>query len=620
MCGIAGIVGDSDSSAVERMVAVMRHRGPDDRGFYRDPTGRCALGHARLAIIDTSAAGRQPMEHAGRYWITYNGEIYNFREIRAELERAGHSFGTGSDTEVLLAAYVAWGPGCLDRLSGMFAFGVWDAQAGELFLARDRLGIKPLYMAKTVRGLVFASEIRSVLASGLVERTADSVAISDFLTLGVVPQPRTIVAGVEMLLPGHYAVFRDGRLHTTEFWSYRDVSRRPRGAIAADGPEPARRLRELLEAATARHLVADVPIGAFLSGGIDSRIVVGLMSRVSRGPIRTFTIGFEGAAGYVDERNAAREAASAFGCIHTEAVLTSRDAFEAAGDILAAVDQPSVDGFNTWFVCRAAREAVTVALSGLGGDELFAGYGHFASLARLARLAPNGIGWLRPLAGVLAEVPPRRVGRALERLASDQAGRIEALRRLHRHDVKRAILQPALARVSDDHPVTDYCRSLLGDTGDSVNDLCVAEVTGYLRNTLLRDADAMSMAHSLEVRPVLLDHEVVEFAAGLPGASKVGGALGKQILLSACRDLLPEDIAAQTKRGFEIPIVGWVGSRLGSVVADTLAGARAESVFTPRFLAQARAAVTQPASPDRSWWPAFLLLDYLERHDVRIAA
>lgn len=619
MCGIAGIVGAVQPGAVERMISVMQHRGPDGHGAYVDAVGGCQLGHARLAIIDTSSAAAQPMQYAGRFWITYNGEVYNYRELRAELEGHGRAFMTHSDTEVVLAAYAEWGAGCVSRLSGMFAFAIWDSRRQELFLARDRLGIKPLYVTSAPGPFLFASELRGLLASGSVKRTADGRAICDFLSLGAVPQPRTILADVQMLLPGHHAVLRDGRLVSTEYWSYREPTR-SEAVMPAGLQAQAGKLRQLLEAATARHLVADVPVGAFLSGGVDSRIVVGLMSRVARERIRTFTLGFEAAPGFIDEREAARDAAQAFGCIHTEMVLTPSEAIGAVERILGDVDQPSVDGFNTWFVARMARERVTVALSGLGGDELFGGYGHFQTLVGAGRLAPDGVPWLRPLAALLAKWPPRRVGRALERLAADRPARISTLRRLCRDDEKHSMLQPGLAETSARYPVTDYCRTLVGNTGDLVNDLCFAEVTGYLRSTLLRDADAMSMAHSLELRPVLLDHEVVEFAASLPGESKVGGGLGKKVLIAACRDLLPVGVANATKRGFEIPIVGWLGPHMSESVKQTLSGQRAESVFTRGFLERTQRAVGIPGSRDRSWWPAFLLLDYLERHGLRVAA
>ena len=617
MCGIAGIVGDASPEAIDSMIGVMRHRGPDAFGTYVAPAERCLLGHARLAIIDTSSAGRQPMKYAARYWITFNGEIYNYRELRSELQSLGHRFATDTDTEVLLAAYASWGPSCLSRLSGMFAFGIWDTQSRELFLARDRIGIKPLYFANTLRGFVFASELRGLLASGLVERVADPQAIADFLSLGAVPQPRTILAGVEMLLPGHYAVLRDGIFTRTQYWS---ITQAPKPSV----PPPPRfeaqasRLRHLLEAATARHLVADVPVGAFLSGGVDSRIVVGLMSGVARDRIRTFTIGFEGARSFYDEREAARDAAASFDCIHTETVLTAFEVERAADQVLADVDQPSVDGFNTWFVSRAARATVTVALSGLGGDELFAGYRHFATLARASRALPAGLSWLMPVARMLAEVPPRRLGRAIEQLSSDAPGRIATLRRILRDDEKQAILQGSAMRSRTYKPITDYCRTLVTDTSDVINDLCVAEVTGYLRSTLLRDADAMSMAHSLEVRPVLLDHEVVEFAAALPGQSKAGGALGKRVLLAACRDLLPSDIGRRAKRGFEIPVVDWLGSQKGGMVYDTLSGSTARTVFADAFLTRAKRSLADPARQARSWWPAFLLLDYLDRHSLQV--
>ena len=613
MCGIAGIIGTAADGAIDTMVAHLAHRGPDDRGVFRDPNGECALGQTRLAVIEPSAAGHQPMAYGERYRVVFNGEIYNYLELRKTLEDLGHRFMTSTDTEVILAAYAEWGAACASRFRGMFALALWDMRERELFLARDRLGIKPLLVTSTNGRFVFCSELRPMLAAGIVERVADRQAVLDFLSLGSVPQPRTIVAGVSMFPPGHHAVVRSGRMTTSRYWSYRDICGEPRAA--ADGMAPAR-LRSLLEDATRLHLIADVPLGAFLSGGIDSRIVVGLMSRLVSSPIRTFTVGFEGVPGFPDERAAAEETARDFGCSHEETVLSAAGCMADLDTMLADIDQPSVDGFNTWFVSRAARTSVVVALSGLGGDELFAGYRHFRDHAAAARIAPGGVRQLRWLATALRDVPPRRIGRAIERLVADPAGRIAMLRRLGTNGQTLAMLRPSFGAAGL-RSIEDYCMGLVAATGDAVNDISIAEVEGYLRNTLLRDSDVMSMAHALEVRPVLLDHKVVEFAASLPGEAKADRVRGKKLLIDACRDLLPIDVERRRKLGFELPLVRWIAERDSDRVVAALGGPTSRSMFTDDFLCRARAAIAD-GGRNRCWWPAFLLTDFLDRHALAV--
>lgn len=623
MCGIAGIVNRADSQALAAMVRAMAHRGPDDHGTYVNEQQSCALGHTRLSIIDTSRAGHQPMLSAnGALAITYNGEVYNYRDIRRELEASGDVFHTETDTEVVLRAYERWGADAVVRFRGMFAFAIWDERKQELFLARDRLGIKPLYYQIQRGRLVFGSELKALLASGLVERRADPESIAWYMALGAVPQPRTIIEGVAMLPAGHTAVFSGGALTKRRYWAARDFLNDQPPSASGDFADAASRLRELLEDATRQHLIADVPVGAFLSGGIDSRIVVGLMSRVTADPIRTFSVGFSEDAGVPDERAAARGAAQEFGCDHTEVVLTPADFIASLESGVESLDQPSIDGFNTYIVSRAARHTVTVALSGLGGDELFGGYPHMNRFAKAARLAPHGSSVLRALLRLMPERTPGRLRLPLQHLAGDPLDRLSGVRQQLSPARASRALDTALSRFVTHETIRGFYERLLPGGRDAGNAISVVEVDGYLCNTLLRDCDAMSMAHSLEVRPVLLDHVVCEYALGLPSAWKNGDGVGKRILLAACQDLLPPGAAQRPKTGFELPLSRWLTRHAGSLVADRLRGNAAQTVFSRPFLTGLReAAEGNGDKRSRSrLWQCFILLDYLERLDLCVAA
>ncbi|MDE3083749.1 MAG: asparagine synthase (glutamine-hydrolyzing), partial [Verrucomicrobiota bacterium] len=377
MCGIAGYI-DSQiapaerKAAVTRMCGVMQHRGPDDEGFIN--VGAASLGIRRLAIFDP-ANGHQPMATPdGRYHLVFNGAVYNHRELRTQLAAAGFAFRTNCDTEVLLAAFARWGEDCLPRLRGMFAFAIWDATERKLFLARDAFGIKPLYIFREGPRLLFASELNALLASDAVPAEIDPQAVSDYLAWFAVPAPRTIWRDIINLRPGECATFRDGQFMPRAWWTFQKIPKEIQAC--ATYSEFIQELRTRLDDTIRAHLLADVPVGAFLSGGIDSSIVVGLMQRLGSSRLKTFSIGF-GEAGY-SEATFAEQAANYFGTDHQTSVLTGAQVAADLGRILSALDQPTGDGVNTYYVSRAARAGgVTVALSGLGGDELFGGYPSF---------------------------------------------------------------------------------------------------------------------------------------------------------------------------------------------------------------------------------------------------
>jgi asparagine synthase (glutamine-hydrolysing) len=543
------------------MARAQSHRGPDDEGVETLPTGvpglELALGHRRLAILDLSPAGHQPMhDQASGLWTVYNGEIYNHLELRREL---GEGFRSTCDTETLLRAFACWGPDAVRRLRGMFAFAIWDPRKRELFLCRDRLGVKPLYYAQAGRNFLFASELRAILETGLVPRRLDPEGLNSYLAFGAVQEPGTIVRGMRILPAGHWlrvSVDGVGELH--RYWSP------PFRPEPANGESPETAIGRLVEEAVACRLLCDVPLGVFLSGGIDSSAIVAAMARRNHKTIRTFTLHFT-EAGY-GEGPFAEQLARRYHTEHTTEPVSANDLLAHFDEALDATDQPSIDGINTYYVCKLARRAgLTVALCGHGGDELFGGYDNFRLIPKVLRF----------------RAVPRRlrslVGAAVGRLAPVRVATRKAARLLHsRADIYETY---ALARsIFWDEIRSDLLASPEALTSgaemvraaippdelapDPVNRVSQMELCLYLRNTLLRDADICSMAHGLEVRVPLLDHLLVERVAPLPGKIKTGGKAPKRLLVRSLGDALPSEIHERRKQGFVIPYEAWIRGAL----------------------------------------------------------
>lgn len=574
MCGIWGVVnGGSDEMATIAEQA-LHHRGPDDAGCYVavEPLP-VALVNTRLAIIDLSPGGHQPMVTPdGRYWIVYNGEVFNFADTRQLLQQAGHQFSSNSDTEVILHAYAEWGEKCLEHLRGMFALAIWDTHEASLFLARDRLGIKPLYYTQ-LRGqggaeaLAFASELKTLLATGLVEPSLNYTALHHYLSFYAVPAPYSMLDGVEMLPPGHYLTYKEGRVQVKQYWS-----------IPAYEPLPmsqediTARLRELLEESIRLRMIADVPVGAFLSGGIDSSAVVALMTRISGERLKTFSIGFGDEGQELDERSGARLLAGHYGTDHTEVVVTGRMVRDQLDAIIRAMDQPSGDGLNTYFVSQATAKHVKVALSGLGGDELFAGYPQF----KMFRQASHYVNLWRRLPGIVrgaargvaGAIKPLR--RGLKWLDGEVLDRYERVRVLFNEQQKPAFYSPDTLKwmVAPESSLKFLSRYVHPAESDPVVQVMRLELMGYMAHTLLRDTDAMSMAHSLEVRVPLIDHRLVEFAARIPPDLKLRDGRTKWIFAHALRDVLPPEVLQRPKQGFEMPVAAWLRRDLRDVLDD----------------------------------------------------
>jgi asparagine synthase (glutamine-hydrolysing) len=643
MCGIAGAVGAVNHEvrdALLRMHGAQKHRGPDDDGRWEDVReGRGAtFAHRRLSILDLSPLGHQPMEHPKGHVICFNGEIYNFLELRAELESAGANFRSTSDTEIILEAYAQWGERAIERLRGMFALAIWDKDKREVLLARDRVGIKPLYYSTVVRGesktLLFASELRSLIASGLVPRRISPMGLQTFLWNGVVASPSTMVQDVLQLPEGTIAWARlDGTLvRERRYWSL------PRsdgyGSALASATEATRVLRE----AVAQHIVSDVPLGVFLSGGIDSSALAALAREASPGPVRTFNISFDEAT--YDESPHARAVAKAIGSDHVDVRLTQRDFADGLEDALAAIDQPTFDGINTYFVSRAVRnEGITVALAGTGGDELCGGYTSFKELPRAREAATTAQVFPERARSMLARTFTRlRTGSPGEIRPQTRWGKLEDLLETggslyEAYQVSyslytRSFISELLLR--NFHEKSDwglppergkYLRNLIEDQPD-LHAISMLELSCFLEERLLRDTDAASMAVSLEVRVPLLDHVFIEALARIPVEKRFFPIQRKQLLRDIALSRLPAELFERPKRGFELPLALWIRQRLAGEIERTLTDVVLCHRIGLNGEAVARAwRAYRDGAPGIYWsriWALYVLLRWCRAHELEL--
>lgn len=574
MCGIAGIVGaQSDAcAALEAMMSALEHRGPDDAGSWISPDGGVALAHRRLSIIDLSPLGRNPMPNDDKtLWITYNGEVYNFQELRRELEGFGCRFRSQTDTEVVLAAYDRWGLDCLDKLAGMFAFALWDSPRRRLFLARDRLGKKPLYYAEYAGRLVFASELKALLADPDFPREVDPDALSLYLRYGYIPAPYSIFRAARKLPPAHHAVWEDGRLSVRRYWDPVDIALS--GQYEGDEREAQQRLETLLKESVRGRMIADVPLGAFLSGGIDSSLIVALMQEQSARPVKTFTIQFEN-----PEYNEAKHAAAVakhLGTEHYEETCGLSQMLRLVDVIPNSFDEPFADSsaIPTYLVSKITRQHVTVALSGDGGDELFFGYPRFHVFSRMRWLLRTPSLLRNAAATALSVVPRRRWRRAAD-----------VLRENDEDSYARLITwwsPPAVARLTGraaiESPVYAETRRRLASLPRNERPL-VLDLMTYLPEDILTKVDRASMAVSLEVRNPLLDHRVVEFALRLPLRMKWRGGVSKWLLRQLLSRRVPRHLIERPKMGFGVPLADWFRGPLRERMEAALSGDRLEGL------------------------------------------
>ena len=633
MCGLTGIILSQHAGVDEKVLLAMRdaqrHRGPDAAGLYLGQG--VGLGHRRLSIIDLDN-GQQPMvDEAAGLALVYNGELYNFPSLKAELEAQGVVFRSRCDTEVLLRAWQQWGEACLTHLVGMFAFAVWDMRTQRVYLARDHLGIKPLYYGFTRSGdLVFASELKGLLAHPGVERRLDPQALEDYLALGYVPDPKSIYCGIFKLSPGHWLSWHAGEPEPVprQYW---DVPFN----LAADMPadEAAAQLHRLLDRAVAGQMIADVPLGAFLSGGVDSSAVVASMSRASHQPVRTCSIGFD--RGGFDETVYARRVAEHLHTQHFERRVSADD-YDLLDTLATVYDEPFSDSsaLPTYRVCELARTQVTVALSGDGGDENFAGYRRYRLHAWESGLrARFPLALRKPLFGLLGSIYPKadwaprplRAKTTLQALAGDD---VEAY--FHTVSTTSAALRQQLYSASFKRELQGYSALAVfrahAKRAPTDHPLLLAQyldLKTWLPGDILTKVDRASMAHSLEVRVPLLDHRLVEWASSLPPGLKLRGSTGKYILKKTLEPDLPHDVLYRTKMGFNVPLAAWLRGPLAQRARDALlTGAIAEcGYFEPAMLDRL---VRQHAAGRRdhsaTLWSLLMLDAFLRRMQQPAAA
>jgi len=595
MCGICGILNfeknnQVDPSLITRMSATLTHRGPGDAGDY--VAGRVGLGHRRLSIIDIKG-GHQPMKSDDReslQVIVYNGEIYNYLTLRGQLKGLGHTFRTASDTEVLLAAYRQWGHACVDHLRGMFAFALWDEACQVLFLARDRMGIKPLYYYLGHAAFVFASEIRAILASSLVRSDLEKTALDAFLTLGYTPCPMTMFKGILKLMPGHaMTVEANGRVKTWAYWNFNQVA--PTLLTFDDAVE---RLRELLRESVQMRLMSEVPLGVFLSGGLDSSAITAIMCRVSGQRVKTFSVGYEGDDGS-SELPFARKIADLFGTEHHEFILKPYDFFDSIPQLVEMAEEPllEIPAIPLYQISKMAKPYATVLLSGEGSDEVFGGYGLYQRMLAMERL--GGIAKFFKLIPDSC-LPGDKLKKYANWVSSSLSDRYRGTSCDLTERIKRSFYSPEFLKYTQENNYLDetflrWFRDV--EEQPPLSQLLYVDSKSWLPDDLLLKADKMTMAASIELRVPFLDHKIVEFASSLPTHFKIKNGEGKFILKKLMEKYLPKKIIYRKKMGFTVPTKRWFAGDLLEPAKDI--------VFSKRLM-------------DTGWFQRKYLENMFDRH------
>lgn len=579
MCGIAGFYGFEDKVLLKRMCNVIRHRGPDDYGYFTDRN--VCMGNRRLSIIDLKT-GKQPIHNEEEtLWIVYNGEAYNYRELKEDLESRGHRFYTNSDTEAIVHAYEEYGEDCVNRIRGMFAFAIWDSEKGKLFLARDRLGIKPLYYSKNGGKLFFGSEIKSILQNGM-ERKVDRNALGNYLTFGYIPAPDTMFEGIKKLPQGHTLTLKGGRMKISKYW---DIKYNP---VKGEENEMVSRLKSLLEESVRIRMMSEVPLGIFLSGGLDSSSVVAIMSRMTD-KVKTISASFE-TGGYFDESGYARAVSERFGTDHKEIVLKGKCS-KLLPKIIWHFDEPSADpsSFAEYLISEKAKKYVTVSLVGEGSDELFAGY-------RQNKIMGMAYKYHKIIPGHLKRKTIPRIARKI----SERSGR----RKIKRGMEFLTGFTPTLGDNKESYkqiiqifPENDKKEIFPGSreervisshfsTKDFRKGMFSFELKVSLPDILLMNVDKMTMAHSVEARVPFLDHRIVEFSSRLPFNMKLRNMDEKYILKKAMRDDLPKEIIRRKKHPFAVPLVQWFESDMEGLINDYMSEKeiRKQGLFSQRYI------------------------------------
>ncbi len=590
MCGINGIYSvtklSNPKELLEKMNSVTHHRGPDFSAVYVDE--QVAFGHNRLAIIDLNPSSNQPfISNDGNVVLAFNGEIYNYQEVRKLIDN--YDFKTNSDTEVIVAAYQKWGIGCVHQFNGMFAFAIWDKALQKFFLVRDRLGIKPIYYFDNNQQFAFSSELRGLLSLPFIDKKINPSALADYVQYGTFHAPRTIIQDIKMLLPGHYMTISDEGSTITEYW---DINQKySRKSQRQNYDEVKEEVRELFFKSVERRLIADVPFGAFLSGGIDSSAVVAAMSKVSPNTIKTFSITFEEEA--FSEAKYARIIAEKYNTDHTEIKLTQEDFLKTLPKAIASMDHPSFDGVNSYVVSEVTKKAgVTMALSGLGGDELFAGYDIFKRAYSLLDKK-----WMFSFPPVFRNTAGSILKTLKPSVSSDKIAKILKVKYLelpYYYPINREIFSDDEVKriVNNCEGYTNAVKEIvdfgvgidgLGSKAPFLSKVMYAEINTYMQNVLLRDTDQMSMAHALEVRVPFLDYELVEYVYGVKDEFKYPHS-PKKLLVDALGDLLPDEIVNRPKMGFTFPWETWLKGNLKGYCIEGLDALKQTQLMNNQFI------------------------------------
>ena len=598
MCGICGKLSYGnkivDEALLKRMCRSLAYRGPDDEGVFvssnsgsRNPKVQVGLGHTRLSVIDLSDAGHQPMcNEEGTVWLVYNGEIYNFKEIRVELELKGHRFRSNTDSEVIIHLYEEEGIDCLKRLNGMFVFCIWDEHSKKLWLCRDRLGIKPLVYYWDGETLIFSSEIKGILCDSDVRKEIDWAALDLYLTFNYIPAPRTIFKNIKKLEAGHYLLAKKKTVVTRKYWDINTditpLQDKPKRSSDQIGVYK-ERLYGLMENAVQKRMISDVPLGTFLSGGIDSSIIVGLMARNSERPVKTFSIGYKDIPLF-DETRYSREVAKFNKTEHYEFKLDYKDILDSFPDVLETLDEPFADSsaIPTYIVARETKQHVTVALAGDGADELFAGYRMYQGeyMAKYYSLLPDILKEkiIEPFINYLPDSRDKKHSEYIRRfkkftkgMSGSLAERFYGWQEIFSPDTRQKLIKHHLRdRISFQTGQEIICQKLNEFAGDNINRMLYVDVKHSLPGDMLTKVDLMSMRNSLEVRVPFLDHEVVEFAFEMEGNVKLKGMKRKYILMETFKDILPPMLHNRPKWGFEMPIGAWLRKELRFLIDDFL--------------------------------------------------
>lgn len=618
MCGIVGIAGLSEIQnsevIIEKMLHSIRHRGPDAEDIMHNSD--VMLGHTRLSIIDLSPDGNQPMTGGvgGRFALVYNGEIYNYREIREQLGE--WNFSSNTDTEVVLAAYQKWGWKCVRKFNGMFSFAIWDNLKKELFITRDRLGIKPLYYTYNSKRLIFSSEVRGILNSGLIDRKLDLSAFKEYLMYQTVFAPKTLVKDVFQLLPGHYGIYRkNGTLAIEKYWDLESISNL-QGVITQSDVHHT--LKKLFDKAIKFRMNSDVPFGAFLSGGIDSSIIVAFMAANSPNPINTFSISFEESE--FDESAHAKRVADLFNTNHKEILIRGTHFLDYVPAAIDSMDVPSCDGINTYVVSKLTKnEGITVALSGLGGDELFMGYPVHGTIVKFSKVKfiwkmPQFIKLL--ITQIVSCIFPKvKSDKIKDIIYLDEYSTSKILQILRRVNSS----EEAEKLISRNELGTDYtCSNYKGESTSIATQLSISEIGGYTQNILLRDADVMSMANALEIRVPFFDHEFVEYILSLPDSYKLTDRL-KGLLLDSLGDNIPKENVDRKKMGFSFPWDAWIRQEMRDFCQSELTYLKSKPFVNPKEIDRVWQEFLNSSESSTTWvniWSLVVFSAWIRKNNI----